>query len=335
VKIVLSRLDRIGDLVLSTPAIASVRRSWPDAHVTIVCSARNYAVVEHSPDVDAIVVAPSNVKPAAVGARFEGVCDLALALAPCAPDFELVRATRAPKRFGYTYVRRYLARATAPLFLTGLAISEADPDLCERDPAYRVRHEVEQVLDVVRLAGATTIAHELTVRISDADRAAVADLPRGAIVVQLGARWFSGGSTLDLVIDVLRRLQRFERPIVVTSGAETAREAAAIRASGAADHVVSDLAFGPWAAVLERARLVVTIDTGATHVASAMGRPCVVVFERRWFRLSSQEWAPYRVPAVLLCKPPDESAESLASLRENVLAAAESLLTRDETVVPV
>ena len=49
-RILLSRLDRIGDLVLSTPALASVRRSWPRAHITLVCSSYNGAVVENTPD---------------------------------------------------------------------------------------------------------------------------------------------------------------------------------------------------------------------------------------------------------------------------------------------
>ena len=145
-RIVLSRLDRVGDLILSTPAIASVRRSWPGAHVTIVCSRHNAVVVERNPDVDAVSILPSDVRPAVFGRRFRTRCDLAIALAPRESDFAFVGATRAPKRIGYTYARRYLARLTSPLFLTDLVISEADPEICERRPEYVVRHEVDQVL---------------------------------------------------------------------------------------------------------------------------------------------------------------------------------------------
>jgi ADP-heptose:LPS heptosyltransferase len=326
VNILLSRLDRIGDLVLSTPAIASVRRSWPQARVIIVCSPRNSGVVEFSPDVDEVVVAPSGIKPALVGERFRGRIDLALALAPCTPDFELVHATGAPLRAGYTYVRRYLARAASRYLLTRLAVSEADPDLCERDPAYRVRHEVEQVLDVVRLAGATRIERELVVPVRAVDRELVTDVPAGALVFHIGARWFSGGSTLVNVIALLRELRRFGHPIVITCGSEARAEAGRIRDAGVADAVLIDLPFLGWAAAFEKARVVITVDTGATHVASAMKRPTVVVFERRWFRLSAQEWAPYGVPSVSLCKPADQSEASLASLRSNILFAVESLL---------
>jgi heptosyltransferase-1 len=329
--IVLSRLDRIGDLVLSTPAIASVRRSWPEAHVTIVCSGRNAGVVERSPDVDEVVIAPSGVKSTLVGERYRGRTDLAIALAPCTADFELVHATGAPLRVGYTYVRRYLARAAAHYFLTRVAVSEADPDLCERDPGYRVRHEVDQVLDVVQLAGGEKLAHDLVVPVGDAERAAVGDIPAGSLTFHIGARWFSAGSTLESVIVLLRDLRRFGLPIVVTCGSESRAEAMRIRDAGVADAVLTDLPFLVWAAAFERARVVITVDTGATHVASAMRRPTVVVFERRWFRLSAQEWAPYRVPSVSLCKPPDDSEASLACLRTNIAYAVESLLDGEGT----
>ena len=53
-RILLSRTDRVGDLILSTPAIASIRRRFPHAHITLSCSSYNAVVVEKSPDVDAV-----------------------------------------------------------------------------------------------------------------------------------------------------------------------------------------------------------------------------------------------------------------------------------------
>src|SRR5882724_3686231 len=97
-RILLSRLDRIGDLVLSTPAVASVRRSWPRAHFTLVCSSYNGAVVERTPDVDEIVTVAPGVRPERVGKRYRHACELAIALAPCSPDLTLVGATKAPRR---------------------------------------------------------------------------------------------------------------------------------------------------------------------------------------------------------------------------------------------
>jgi len=331
VKILLTRLDRVGDLLLTTPAIASVRRSWPHAHVTLVCSRYNAAVVERSPDVDAVMSLAEYIKPAAFGRRFRGSCDIALALAPRLADFELVRATGAPLRAGYTYCGRYLARATARLFLTRLSVADADPARSERDLQRLVRHEVEYILDVVRLAGGNHIERELVLPIDDVDRHAVSHVPSDSIVLHLGERWFHEGSSFESVVALIRELHRFERPIVVTYGVDVLEHAAAVRALGVADLVVGGLSFSQWAAVFEKSKLVITVDTGATHVASAMRRPTVVLFEHRYFHLSSQEWAPYRVPAACLRKPASDGAAELAASRESILTAVGQLL---ETEIP-
>jgi ADP-heptose:LPS heptosyltransferase len=328
VNVLLTRLDRVGDLILSTPAIASARRSWPDAHITLVCSAYNAVVVERNPDVDRVVVKPNAESPAAFGRRFRGGTDLAIALAPCAPDFHLVGATRAPVRVGYTYVRRYLARLSAPLYVTKLGISEADPALCERRPDHRVRHEVEQVNDLISLAGGSTIVPDLVVPVDDADRRAVDHVPGGGIAVHLGLRWFAEGSTLESTIRLIGELRTFGLPVVATYGVDALDGVAAIRAAGVADAVVGGLSFSQWAAVFEKSRMVVTVDTGATHVASAMRRPTVVLFEHRYFHLSSQEWSPYRVPSICLRKPATSGEGDLSASRAAIVSAVATLLER-------
>ena len=325
-RIVLARLDRVGDLILSTPAIASVRRSWPDAHITLVCSQYNEIVVRRNPDIDALLVARPSDSPARFGRRFRGACDLAIALAPRAPDFALVAGTGAAVRVGYTYVRRYFARFTAPLYLTKLGISEADPELVERHRDRVVRHEVDQVIDLVRLAGGSAVSRDLVVPVTDADREAVAQIPAGGIAFHLGARWFKEGSTYASAAQLARELRALGLPIVVTYGADAAVEAERFRHAGLGDAVVGDLSFSAWAAVFEKSRLVLTVDTGATHVASATRRPTVVLFEHRYFHLSSQEWSPYRVPSACIRKPPSEGSAELAASRDSILEAARKLL---------
>jgi ADP-heptose:LPS heptosyltransferase len=335
VNIVLTRLDRVGDLILSTPAIASVRRSWPDAQITLVCSAHNAVVVERNPDIDRVLVASAKTPPWKLGKRFRGACDLAIALAPCAPDFALVGATHAPIRVGYTYVRRFMARITARFYLTTLAVSEADPGLCEAAPDYRVRHEVEQVLELVLIAGGTEFCADLVLPIEDVDRKAVEHVPAGAIAFHLGARWFSEGSTLESTLAVISSLRRFGYPVIVTYGVDALEQAGHVRAAGVADYIVGGLSFSQWAAVFEKSRVVVTVDTGATHVASAVRRPTVVLFEHRYFHLNSQEWSPYRVPSVCLRKPASADPAALATSNAAIVAAVGELLTVGAPTGPV
>lgn len=324
-KILLSRTDRVGDLILSTPAIASMRRSFPGAHITLACSRYNTVVVDRSPDVDAIAHYPAEVKPGVWGAQFRDV-DLAVALAPRDIDHRIVAATRAPKRIGYTYATRYLARVVLRTMLTDVVLSEADPALAERQPSRAIAHEVDQVLAVAQAAGATTLAHELVLPVTDEDRAQVCGLPERPIVVQLGKRWSEGGSTAESCVQLFRELAALGRPLIATYGEDGRALAERIRDAGVADAVLGGLPFHVWAAVFERAACVLTIDTGATHVASAVRAPTVVVFEHRWFRLASQEWSPYRVPNAILRKPPDETEASLRASRAEIVAAVASLL---------
>jgi ADP-heptose:LPS heptosyltransferase len=324
VRILLSRTDRIGDLVLSTPAVATVRASFPEAHVAMVTSEYNSVVMERNDDIDELIVLPKGRRPRSFGAQLDRY-DVAIALAPRAFDLQLVGATRAPLRVGYTYERRWFARLTAALYVNRVMISEADPELCDRHPERIVRHEVVQLLDLVALAGADRRVWELRVDVTQRDRDAARGMPIDPIVLHLGPRWFSGGSTLAGTLAIVERLAGLA-PVVITCARDCEHLAQAFEASAAVACLMRGLPFHQWAAVLERGRVVVTVDTGATHVASAVHRPTVVAFEHRYFRLNSQEWSPYGVPHVLVRKPAREDGASLARFSDEIVGGVAHLL---------
>jgi ADP-heptose:LPS heptosyltransferase len=324
VKILLSRTDRIGDLVLSTPAIATVRASFPQAHVAIVTSQHNRVVMERNRDVDELIVIGAGMKPRALIGQRDGY-DMAIALAPRSADLRIAGATHAAVRVGYTYERRWFARATAPLYVNELMISEADPELCDRDPTRVVRHEVVQLLDLVALAGADRRVWELRLDLTDEDRAVVRDLPADPIVLHLGRRWFSAGSTLQGTLAIVERLASFA-PVVITCARDCEDVAGVFESSSAVSRLLRGLPFHQWAAALERGRVVVTVDTGATHVASAVHRPTVVAFEHRYFRLNSQEWSPYRVPHVLVRKPANDDDAGIERFADEIVDGVARLI---------
>jgi ADP-heptose:LPS heptosyltransferase len=324
VRILLSRTDRIGDLVLSTPAIATVRASFPRAHVAIVTSEYNRVVMERNDDVDELIVLPNGKGPRAFGSQLRGY-DVAIALAPRAVDLKLVGGTGAALRVGYTYERRWFARVTARFYVSRVMISEADPELCDREPERVVRHEVVQLLDLVAMAGARQRVWTLRLDVTDADRAIARELPVGPIVMHLGRRWFTDGSTLEGTLAIVERLASLA-PVVVTCAKESESVAPAFERSPFVARVLRDLPFHEWAAVLERGRVVVTVDTGATHVASAVRRPTVVAFEHRYFRLNSQEWSPYGVPHVLVRKPAVAQPATTARFCEEIVGGVAELM---------
>ncbi len=160
--------------------------------------------------------------------------------------------------------------------------------------------------------------------VSAADRAAAAHLPEGSITIHLAPRWLSEGSTEASFSELLSELRQLGRPLVITHAAETA--AVAQRVRHLVDAVAGSLSFGGWVATFERAACVLTVDTGATHVASAMKRPTVVLFEHRHFHLNSREWAPWNVPAHVARKPDNDSEAALAASRKELVAAVGRLI---------
>ena len=61
-KICISRLDRIGDLIMTTPAIISIRQNWPGSKITLLASEVNSKVLNYSPLIDEIIEIDSKKK---------------------------------------------------------------------------------------------------------------------------------------------------------------------------------------------------------------------------------------------------------------------------------
>ncbi len=88
-------------------------------------------------------------------------------------------------------------------------------------------------------------------------------------------------------------------PVLVTGG--PGEEYLTRRVAGSTGiSVGGEMGFGPFAALVGRAAVVVTNNTGTTHVASAMRRPVVTVFAGT---NPPEQWGPWRTPSRLITHP--------------------------------
>jgi ADP-heptose:LPS heptosyltransferase len=55
-KILFIRIDRIGDMVLSTPALRAIKHTFPGANLTVLASRANAPLLRHDPHVDRVIV---------------------------------------------------------------------------------------------------------------------------------------------------------------------------------------------------------------------------------------------------------------------------------------
>jgi heptosyltransferase-3 len=58
-RILVVSLRRIGDALLTTPLIRSLRRAWPDAKIDVLAYASPAGIIEGNPDINRVIVAPA------------------------------------------------------------------------------------------------------------------------------------------------------------------------------------------------------------------------------------------------------------------------------------
>jgi heptosyltransferase III len=68
-------------------------------------------------------------------------------------------------------------------------------------------------------------------------------------------------------------------------------------------HLFTDLSLMHWAALLSQSRGLVSMDTGAVHLAAAVNVPVVAVFPETNFIHASSRWSPWRVPHQIVRRP--------------------------------
>lgn len=278
------RTDRVGDLILSTPFLQTLRAHFPKARITLWVAPYCEAILAKSGLVDEIVTS----KPASP-------FDLAVALAPRSECLKQVHSVGATVRLGYVYSGRPLVRLMAKRWLTHCETIKVDPPKV-------VEHEVEHLDRLARVLGMPgTTQHRLFLR--------KVGPTHDWIVLHMGDRWFQNGWTVDHVVRLGYGLEAMGR-LVVTAGP---REAQLVQ-GGAFDEfdLRVGLQFSEWCDLIGGARLLVSPDTGAVHVAAALNTPTVVAYEEATYDHCSVQWAPWKIPyRAVVKREPEETLQDI------------------------
>ncbi|MDR3535946.1 MAG: glycosyltransferase family 9 protein [Acetobacteraceae bacterium] len=283
-RIVVLKLDHLGDFITGLAAMAQLRASFPDSRITLVCGSWNRTWAETSGLFD--VVLPFDFFAAVSGANDGGLQGIAkfkeLPIGPCdlavdlRHDFDtrpLLQAVDAAFRAGFC----------APVEMGGGALDIALPDLehisIEAGTGRPVHAEMRLELLVAAIVSAWSQRSHPARRLVAGTATRGPD--RAYAVLAPGA-----GSPIrvwpaDRLIEVGRTLtERYDFDIVLT-GSPAEREAcAAIAAALPAErtwNLAGELTLAGLPALIDRASLYVGYDTGTTHLAAALGVPTVAV----------------------------------------------------------
>ncbi|MHB2018446.1 MAG: glycosyltransferase family 9 protein [Candidatus Xenobia bacterium] len=323
--VLVARLDKVGDLVLSTPFLANLRRALPEARITALVNSYNRGVLEHNPDVDEIVENPRDLRP--------GGFDLGISLSPTMATYRTIWRSGARQRAGIVYASRWPALILSPLLLTDPLVLELDEALHEGRP---VLHEVRQMLKLGEQLGFPMPEVPLKVVLDAEDRAWAQKLlgqPGLWIGLQLSPRWYTGNWGREDVVLLAHHVMQVHPDVrlLITYGPTEREEVEWLRRvinqgalEGSRVCLAGDVCFSRWAALIAACRIFVSPDTGSLHVAAACQVPTVAVYEDATYEHCVQQWAPWQARHYKVRKGrvPDTLAGVVAGLEALTGAAA-------------
>ncbi|MFN8472461.1 MAG: glycosyltransferase family 9 protein [Anaerolineae bacterium] len=295
------RLDNLGDVLVTSPALHAIKQSLPDARLTLLASPVGAQVGRLHPDVDDVIVYqapwmdPWHRLPLDSAREQEMIATLKARQFDAAIIFTSFRQSALPAAY-LAYLADIPLRLAASIDGPGSLLTTR-----HKHPE-RMLHEVERGLDLVGAVGISTGDLDLVLRVPEearirlAERLPLADLPHPIVVVHPGCSmpartypWKMFAESADLLIErsgatVVLTGATDERPLTERIQARMAQPALA---------VAGQLSFPEFAALIEVADLTITNNTGPMHMAAAVKTPVVALFA---LTNPPEQWGPWRVP---------------------------------------
>jgi lipopolysaccharide heptosyltransferase II len=299
------RLDNLGDVLMTTPAIRALRQSAAGRRVTLLTSKSSAALAPYVPDIDEVIAhdapwvshpgelpleAERELLPQLEARRFDGAVIFTVYSQSALPAALFCRLAGIPLRLAHCRENPYrLLTHWVP----------------EPEPQRLVRHEVRRQLDLVASVGCRTEEERLAFRLTNDDRlravgklrAIGVDTERPMAVIHPGASAASRRYPPESFAAAARALAaRSGCQLVFTGSREEAILIRRIRHSVRASHsLAGKLDLGELAAVISLASLLISNNTGPVHIAAAVGTPVVDLYA-----LTNPQHGPWMVPHRLL-----------------------------------
>lgn len=295
-RIAVIRALALGDMLCAVPTFRALRDRFPDAHIALIGLRWAVELVERFPAyLDELVEFPGF--PGIPEVPVEPGRTTAFLTAMQARPFDLVLQIQGNGLVINEFAALLGARQLAGFVpaAVGLGPPRDDPeDVWVPYPASG--HEIDRLLALPRALGARVDDHlEFPVRYADRDKAARL-LAETGIGTEPFAVIHPGGSRpdrrwpADRFAAVADALSKDGLRIVLTATAGEAAVTAGVHSMslGPATDLAGRTSLGVLAGLVEAARIVVTNDTGVSHLAAAIGADSVAVFTAS----DPERWAP-------------------------------------------
>ena len=297
--ILIIKLRYIGDVLLATPTVRAIKAARPDARVTMMVNRGTEDVLSGNRDLGEIMVldkgslaAQSRLIAGLRARQFDTVIDLT--------DGDrsafLTRISGAPVRIGFNDEHRWRGR-----YYTQVV-----------PPVPGVRHRIDRDLETLKpfniQAGSTNPQLWLTPEEANSADQLLAQLgverSQSMVILQPGARYWFKAWPLERFAELADRLaSQCGCQVLIGGSDQDIQLAQEIRqmAKSAPIIMTGRTNIKQFAAVAKQSVLFVGSDSGAMHIASAVGTPVVALFGPS----NPGEWGPRGGPVEVLYKESD------------------------------
>lgn len=337
-RILIVRMDRVGDLVLSTPAIKAVRDAYPESHIAVLVRPYSFDVISGNPNINEVITYDKGKEGRGIFGNIKFIFglrkkkfDLAIILHPKNSSHLFTFLAGIPERIGYDKK-------------LGILLTKKVPHTKQ----FGLKHEIDYTFDLLRYIGVDPKASDLYMPLSKESEKKISDIfaKNGitekdvVITVNPGASCVSKRWSYERFASASDALiNKFDAKIIIISGPEDkifADRTAALIKKGAINMggktSISDLA-----SILKRSKLFISNDSGPVHIACALGIPVISIFGRSDRGLSPRRWGSVGKRDIVLHKDvgcevclAHKCKRGFACLQaisvDDVLAAAERIL---------
>jgi heptosyltransferase I len=282
-RILIVRLGALGDVVHAIPVAAALRKAFPATRIDWLVSAKHRAILDLVPVIDRrLVINDRNDAeggsslPAAIRELRAAQYDVVLDLQGLIKSALLARTSGAPRVIGFS--SRYARERLARMFYT----EAYDPGRGGIYDPRETRHVVAINLALLETLGLTPVKPEFPIETPASDVAAAVARQTGGryALINPGAAWPNKRWPPARFAAVARAIRaRTELTSVVLWGPdERALAEEVVAAADEAALLSPPTTIGDLVALARGAAIMISGDTGPTHVASAVGTPIVGLY---------------------------------------------------------
>lgn len=334
-KILLIRRDNIGDLVCTTPAIAALRQHYPDAQIGALVNSYNAEVLRGNPNVDHVFVYQKLKHAGNLGSRFKALnqrLKLIAQLRRWKPDVTIL-AKSSYDRHGLNFARQIGAKNIIGFVPDDLSQAKGLPDIRLKTPEFTAVHEVEAVNGLLKPLGIEDALGPLQVF---ADANAVANtnkqLPTATkrIALHISAReperrW-GNGNFIALAKHILETQPDTQVLLFWSPGkADDPHHPGDDEAAAQLIKALSSDRLVPMPtqnlteliAALSLCNLFIGTDGGALHLAVALNKKILAMFENKPDKLN--HWYPWQVENRVVHSPDSVQPEIAYITQQHLL----------------